>query len=170
MYELTSIDDFIDQHVRNFGRSLIGFEPTLRRLSLGGTIDNSTNYPPYNLERLSDNRYRIVLAVAGFAADQIDISLADDKLTISGSVVKEDTVKAEDNSYLYKGIAERNFSRSFVLADHVSVVEASLENGLLTIELLQEVPEALKPRKISITQKTPVNALSKASSAKISVT
>lgn len=165
----STFEDFLNQHVRNFGRSLIGFEPVLRRLSLGETIDNNISYPPYNLVHLSDNRYRIVLAVAGFAVDQLDITLADNKLIIMGNISKENTSDSEENDvkYLYKGIAERNFTRSFVLADHVIVADAKIENGLLTIELQQEIPEALKPRKISIHNMDTIEVKPKKTQAKI---
>jgi len=142
-----AIDTLFDQHLNRFGRSLIGFEPTLRRLSTAEALDNG-GYPPYNLERISDQEYRITLAVAGFTFGDLDITLADNKLTVSGDT--SNRKNGSNSDWIHKGIAERAFTRTFVLADHVIVNNASLENGLLTIDLTREVPEALKPRKIAI--------------------
>lgn len=142
-----AIDTMFDQHLTRFGRSLIGFEPTFRRLSTAEALDNG-GYPPYNLERISDQGYRITLAVAGFTLSELDITLADNKLTVAGDTSVRKTTASGD--WIHKGIAERNFTRTFVLADHVVVTNAALENGLLTIELTREIPEALKPRKIAI--------------------
>ena len=143
----TAIDTIFDQHLNRFGRSLIGFEPTIRRLSTAEALDNG-GYPPYNLERMSDQEYRITLAVAGFTFGELDITLADNKLTVTGNTSDRKNVSSSD--WIHKGIAERNFTRTFVLADHVVVTNAALENGLLTIDLTREIPEALKPRKITI--------------------
>jgi len=152
-----AIDTLFDQHLGRFGRSLIGFEPTLRRLSTAETVDNG-GYPPYNLERISEQEYRITLAVAGFTMSDLDITLADNKLTVSGST--SDRKNTSGSDWIHKGIAERSFTRTFVLADHVVVNNAKLENGLLTIELTREIPEALKPRKIAITGSDVVGSIS----------
>ena len=146
-------DTLINTHLRNFDRNHIGFEPTFRRLALGDSVDNTGGFPPYNLELISDNHYRITLAVAGFKLDDLDITLADNKLTISGNIAER-----AERSFVHKGIAERAFTRSFVLADHVNIVGAELETGLLTIDLEQEIPEALKPRKIPISNKTVIDS------------
>ena len=143
----TAIDTIFDQHLNRFGRSLIGFEPTFRRLSNAESLDNG-GYPPYNLERISDQEYRITLAVAGFSMNELDITLADNKLTVAGDT--SDRKNTSGSNWIHKGIAERTFTRTFVLADHVVVNNAALEHGLLTIDLTREVPEALKPRKIAI--------------------
>jgi molecular chaperone IbpA len=144
----TSLDALINQTFGRLGRNLIGFEPTLRRLANADILDGASGFPPYNLQHMGEHQYRITLAVAGFGMDELDVTVADNKLTISGSTEKR---KSESTRELvYKGIAERNFTRQFILADHVSVTGASLENGLLTVDLKHEVPEALKPRKIAI--------------------
>jgi len=155
MYD-TTLDTLLTQHLGRFGRSLIGFEPTLRRLANAETLSNTAGYPPYNLERVADHQYRITLAVAGFTLDELDITVTDNNLVVSGNT--ENRQPVEGTQIVHKGIAERNFVRSFVLADHVVVTGASLEHGLLTIELTQEVPEALKPRKIQIDQKGVIEA------------
>jgi molecular chaperone IbpA len=156
MYD-TTLNTLLDQHFGRFGRSLIGFEPTFKRLSNATSFDNA-GYPPYNLERISDQQYRITLAVAGFQLNELDITLADNKLTITGNTSNRSN--NHNREMVHKGIAERNFTRSFVLADHVIVKGAVLEHGLLTIDLNQEVPEALKPRKISIDYKGGIESAS----------
>ncbi|MCC8968398.1 Hsp20 family protein, partial [Bradyrhizobium sp. Pear76] len=103
------------------------------------------NYPPYNIERLAEDRYQIALAVAGFAPDEISVTAEQNVLTIEGTKVE----KAE-REYIYQGISTRRFKRQFSLADHVEVKSASFDNGLLRIELAREVPEAMKPRQIAI--------------------
>ena len=146
----------LNKHLQAFDRNLIGFEDTLKRLALGETVDNTGGYPPYNLEAVSENSYRITVAVAGFKSDELDITLADNKLTISGNALQRNVNTSRN--FVHKGIAERNFTRSFVLADHVNVTGADLENGLLTVNLEQEIPEALKPRSIVITNKNVIDA------------
>ena len=125
-------------------RSAIGFD---RMASLLNSVSADTNsgYPPYNVERVEDNRYRIIMAVAGFSESELDITSEQNTLLISGKQAVED-----NRQYLYQGIAARNFERRFQLAEHVRVCSARLENGLLHVELEREVPEAMKPRKISI--------------------
>jgi molecular chaperone IbpA len=131
-------------------RSTIGFD------RLANMLDNAMRsevspggYPPYNIEVLEDDRYSITLAVAGFEKSDIDIDVEKGVLTVRGK--KGDDVQ---RNYLYQGIANRAFERKFNLADHVEVTGARLNNGLLTIELLKEIPEAMKPRKIAIDQDT----------------
>ena len=104
-------------------------------------------YPPYNIERTSEDRYRISIAVAGFADDELSIEAKENKLTIRGEKHAND---AATDAVLYQGIAARSFERTFQLADHVEVKGASLENGLLNVELVHELPEAMKPRAILI--------------------
>lgn len=126
-------------------QSAIGFD---RMASLLDTVarDSKPSYPPYNIERLDENQYRITMAVAGFTQDELDITSEQNTLLISGRQGADD----DSGDYLYRGIAARNFERKFQLAEHVKVVSARLENGLLHVELEREVPEAMKPRKIAI--------------------
>jgi len=125
-------------------RSTIGFD---RLFDLAETAQRvgEDHYPPYNIERLADDRYQISLAVAGFAPDDISITAEQNVVTIEGSKSE----KAE-RDFLYRGISTRNFKRQFSLADYVQVKSAAFENGLLKIELLREIPEAMKPRRITI--------------------
>jgi molecular chaperone IbpA len=125
-------------------RSTIGFD---RLFDLAETAQRAgeDNYPPYNIERLADDRYQISLAVAGFAPDDISITAEQNVVTIEGSK----TEKAE-RDFLYRGISTRTFRRQFNLADYVQVKEAAFDNGLLKIELIREIPEAMKPRRIAI--------------------
>jgi len=141
-----TIGDFFDEMSRELNRVAIGFEPTIRKLYDLQTTTSSNGYPPYDLEMVEDNHYRITLAVAGFEQDDLDIEIRDNRLAITGEIKD----KADDKQYLYKSIANRAFTRVFHLADHVSIEEATLKNGLLTVDLIREIPEALKPRKIAI--------------------
>lgn len=155
MYTNIAIDELLNETMRELNRAAIGFEPTLRRLKYTPNLVNNQNgYPPFNLEKLDDHNYRITLAVAGFGIDDIDITVADNTLTIAGNIKERD----EQRTFVHKGIAERSFTRSFVLADHVNVTNANMENGLLTVDLQHEIPEALKPRKISIKSANVIDA------------
>lgn len=131
-------------------RNFVGFDRMASMIDAAATQAAMTNtaYPPYNVARLSEDSYRIELAVAGFTADEIDIESHNGILTITGN----QTPKAEndDAEYLHRGIAERGFERRFQLADHVRVSSADLNNGLLVISLYRDVPEALRPQKIAI--------------------
>ena len=131
-------------------RNFVGFDRMANMIDTAATqaAKSSTTYPPYNVARLSEDSYRIELAVAGFTAEDIDIETHEGALTITGG----QTPKAEndDAEYLHRGIAERGFERRFQLADHVRVSEADLTNGLLIIHLVREIPEALRPQKIAI--------------------
>ena len=125
-------------------RSTIGFDRLFDLIeNAQGTGED--NYPPYNIERLGDDRYQISLAVAGFAPDEISVTAEQNVVTVEGH--KAD--KAE-HEYLYRGISARPFKRQFNLADYVQVKNAAFENGLLKIELFREIPEAMKPRRIAI--------------------
>ncbi|KDM92041.1 small heat shock chaperone IbpA [Photobacterium galatheae] len=128
-------------------RSAIGFDRLFNQMEQN--LNNSNGgYPPYNIEQQDENHYRITMAVAGFGEEQIEISQHQNRLIVTGKRAEAD---AEDKRhYLYQGIAERDFERKFQLADHVKVIGASMENGLLHIELEREVPEEEKPRKIAI--------------------
>jgi molecular chaperone IbpA len=125
-------------------RSTIGFD---RLFDLAETAQRSSedNYPPYNIERLADDRYQISLAVAGFAPEDIAITAEQNVVTVEGSKSE----KTERN-FLYRGISTRSFRRQFSLAEYVQVKSAAYDNGLLTIELVREIPEAMKPRQIAI--------------------
>ncbi|MCY4428013.1 MAG: Hsp20 family protein [Halieaceae bacterium] len=125
-------------------RSAIGFDRMASLLN-SASAENNAGYPPYNVELVAENRYRIVMAVAGFAESELNITSEQNTLVIAGKRSVE-----EDRKYLYQGIAERDFERRFQLAEHVRVCTASLENGLLHVELEREVPEAMKPRRIAI--------------------
>ncbi|MBV7599709.1 Hsp20 family protein [Aeromonas sp. sia0103] len=125
-------------------RSAIGFD-RLANLIESAASNGNAGYPPYNIEQLGDNDYRISMAVAGFTQEELELSFQENLLTVKGSKQAE-----TDRNYLYQGIAERGFERRFQLADYVRVKGADLKNGLLHIELAREVPEAMKPRKIEI--------------------
>lgn len=127
-------------------RSSIGFDRLASLIDSAFTNETaSSGYPPYNIEALDEKRYAITLAVAGFAEDELDIQVEKGVLTVHGSKSVKDEPK-----YLYQGIANRSFERKFNLADYVEVTGAELANGLLTIRLVKEVPEAMKPKKIAI--------------------
>ena len=126
-------------------RSMIGFDRLANALETAYRTEPG-GYPPYNVELQDENRYRITLAVAGFGQDELGIEAKENLLTVSG---QRKATESEGN-FLYRGIANRSFERKFQLADYVKVVEAKLENGLLHIDLVREVPEAMKPRRIEI--------------------
>ncbi len=134
-----------------FWRSTIGFDH-LFDLVEAAQRAGEDNYPPYNIERLDEDRYQISLAVAGFSTDEISITAEQNTVTIEGC--KADRGQRE---YLYQGISARPFKRQFSLADHVQVKSASFADGLLRIELFREVPEAMKPRRIAISGVTANN-------------
>ncbi|MBH20972.1 MAG: heat-shock protein [Rhodobiaceae bacterium] len=125
-------------------RTSIGFDRLAQMLDTIN-VDVPTGYPPYNIEKLSDNKYAISMAVSGFDEGNLNIDVKENILTVIGDASKED-----DKEFLYKGISSRNFERRFRLADYVEVESANLSNGLLNIILKRELPEAMKPRKIQI--------------------
>ena len=130
-------------------RSTIGFDRFAQLLDSVSAHDaGSAGYPPYNIEKTGDDAYRITLAAAGFAETELSIESRDGQLVIAGR--KQAEKDDQGRTYLHRGIAERAFERRFQLADHVRPVGATLENGLLHVELVREVPEALKPRRIEI--------------------
>lgn len=130
-------------------RSTIGFDRLFSMLDQVAGYDGAgSSYPPYNIERTGENAYRITLAVAGFSDAEISIETKESTLTIKGE--KQAKTEEKNGELLYQGIAARAFERAFQLADHVEVKGASLENGLLHVELVREVPEAMKPRQIPI--------------------
>ncbi len=132
-----------------FYKSTIGFDRLASMLDSVGSLEaNANGYPPYNIQQVDDNSYRITMAVAGFGEDDLDIEVKENTLTIKGEKSAED----EQAEYLHRGIAARGFVRRFQLADYVEVTKAQLENGLLHLELSREIPEAMKPRKIEVTK------------------
>jgi len=130
-------------------RGSVGFERMMDMLDNGMRFDESHSYPPYNIEKFGDDAYRVTMAVAGFAEDELSVTVKENSLTVEAKKEKSDS-NGEDRTFLHRGIAERTFQRSFRLADHIKVTGAKLENGLLHIELVREVPEAMKPRTIAI--------------------
>lgn len=126
-------------------RNAIGFDRLFNMMEANSSKNSSGGYPPYNIEQQDDNHYRITMAVAGFAEEQLDLTQNDNMLIVKGERKTE-----EEKKYVYQGIAERDFERKFQLADYVKVVGASMENGLLHIDLEREIPEAMQPRKIAI--------------------
>jgi molecular chaperone IbpA len=130
-------------------RSTVGFDRLFSMLDqVSGFENGGSSYPPYNIERTGENAYRITLAVAGFAEPEISIEAKQNTLTIKGE--KQTKTDEKKGEVLYQGIAARAFERAFQLAEHVEVKGASLENGLLHVDLVREVPEAAKPRQIRI--------------------
>jgi len=127
-------------------RSTIGFDRVFDLLETVSNKVESGGYPPYNIERVSEDDYRITVAVAGFSQSDIDIEVHENELKITATRTEDENPR----DYLHQGIAGRSFERRFQLAEHVSIVGATLENGLLNVALRQEIPEAKKPRKIAI--------------------
>jgi len=134
-------------------RSTVGFDRLFNMLdTLAQPDSNQPTYPPYNIERLDDNTYRITMAVAGFSESDIAIEARPNVLTVAAGKPEDDD--EEGREMLHRGIASRAFERRFQLADHVEVKSANLKNGLLHIDLVREIPEAMKPRKIAISNGT----------------
>lgn len=133
-------------------RSTVGFDRVTRLLesALSGEDGSQNAYPPYNIEKLNDDQYRITMAVAGFGLGDLEITAHPNLLVVQGKA-KE----SQGGTFLHRGIAGRAFERRFQLADHIRVNNAALENGLLHIELVREVPEAMKPRTVQIHNLTP---------------
>jgi molecular chaperone IbpA len=133
-------------------RSTVGFDRLSRMLETGMLNEQDSAYPPYNIVKVSDDQYRITMAVAGFAEDELDITAKENQLIVQGRAKERG---ADENvTYLHRGIAARAFERRFQLADHIKVANAALENGLLTVSLVREIPEEMKPRKIQILSAT----------------
>ena len=127
-------------------RSVVGFD-RLASLLETASADAAAGYPPYNIERTDENAYRVEIAVAGFRPEELNIEVKENLLTVQGRKAAND----DQRKFLHRGLAERNFERRFQLADYVVVTEAKLADGLLSISLKRELPEALKPRQIEIT-------------------
>jgi molecular chaperone IbpA len=129
-------------------RSTVGFDRLFSMLDSAAGVDTAPGYPPYNIERTGENAYRISVAVAGFSEPELTIVAKENTLTIKGE--KQSKTDEQTGEVLYQGIAARAFERVFQLAEHVEVRGASLENGLLHVDLVREIPEAKKPRQIAI--------------------
>ena len=127
-------------------RSTVGFDRLFNMLDSVGGLGEDGGYPPYNIERLADNSYRITMAVAGFSREEINVEMKDTTLSVRGEK-KPDETKRE---FLHRGIAQRGFERRFQLADYVEVTGADLKDGLLHIDLVRNIPERMKPRTIAI--------------------
>jgi molecular chaperone IbpA len=131
-----------------FRRSTVGFDRLFDMLENSGLGNGGENYPPFDLRKTGENDYCIELAVAGFKPEEIDITAQQNVLVVSGRKNEETENKGSD--YIYRGIATRSFERRFALADHIQVKGADLKDGLLSIDLHREIPEAMKPRKINV--------------------
>ena len=131
-----------------FRRSTVGFDRLFDMLENSSMGQSQENYPPFDLIKLGDNDYRIELAVAGFKEDEIDITAQQNVLVVTGKKGDDNENRGQD--YIYRGIATRSFERRFALADHIQVRGADLKDGMLSIELVREIPEAMKPRTIKI--------------------
>jgi molecular chaperone IbpA len=141
-YDIRTID------LPSFARHAIGFNRLFDEMNRSFANSRSDDkYPPYNIAKLDETHYVIELAVAGFSEEEIDIELKENSLTIKGNQPKKD----QETDYIYKGISNRSFDRTFTLADNVEVRNATVQNGILTVTLEQVIPEAQKPKKIQIT-------------------
>lgn len=127
-------------------RSAVGFDRLAALLEAASKAEGPGGYPPYNIEAVDDNAYRIEIAVAGFRPDELSVDVKENVLTVAG----RKPANEDDRRYLHRGLAERNFERRFQLADYVVVTDAHLADGLLTIALKRELPDSLKPRRIEI--------------------
>ena len=142
MTRLTTLD------LPTFTRSAIGFDRIFNEMTRDFANSKSNGYPPYNIAQINEDEYMISIAVAGFGMDNLDVTQDGNELVIEG----KQPVGSEDTNYLHKGIGTRNFKRTFTLAEHVNVENATLTLGMLNVHLVREVPEELKPKSISITE------------------
>jgi molecular chaperone IbpA len=131
----------------SLNRALIGFDQLFDTFESRFANQLSTNYPPYNIEKVGENLYDIVVAVAGFSKEEVSVEIEGDQLTIRGGKAISADPQPE---YLHRGLAFRDFERRFTLADHIEIVKAEIKNGLLLIQLERKIPEALLPRKINV--------------------
>lgn len=129
-------------------RSTVGFDRLAQLMDTFGGTDTESPYPPYNIERLADNEYRISMAVAGFCRNELSVDVKESALSVRGE--KKPEVESKETRYLHRGIAARSFERRFQLADYVEVRGADLKDGLLHIDLVRNLPERMKPRSIEI--------------------
>jgi molecular chaperone IbpA len=146
-----------------YRRTTVGFDRLFDLLENGARVAQGDNYPPFNIERTGEDNYAITLAVAGFRDDEIEITAQPNQLVVAGAKSED---AQEGREYLHMGIANRNFERRFQLADHIRVDGADLADGMLTVHLRREVPEALKPRRIEIGARDNVTAIESNKSAK----
>lgn len=139
-------------------RSFIGFDHLAGLIDKASRADKQSSYPPYNIELIAEDQYRITMAVAGFSEQDIDIESKDNSLIVIGTKSEDANNKTTENQtprrFLHQGIAERNFERKFQLGEHVRIIGAFMKDGLLHIDLQREIPETLKPRKIAINSKS----------------
>jgi len=135
--------------LKDFDKFFVGFDDQFNRLAKmhDDLTKNIPNYPPYNIKKVDDNKYVIEMAVAGFSRSEIEVEFADDKLIVRGNASEDDS-----NDYLFKGIAARNFTRTFALNDQVEIKGAGLVNGMLKIALEKIIPEHKKPKKIEVSE------------------
>ncbi len=133
-------------------RSAVGFDRLAGILESAARTSETSGWPPYNIETTGENQYRIEIAVAGFKPEELNLEVKENLLTVTGKKAANDDPQ---RTYLHRGLAERDFERRFQLADYVVVTEANLHNGLLTVDLRRELPEALKPRTVPIGSGTP---------------
>ena len=129
-------------------RSFIGFDHLASMMDAASRNEKQSGYPPYNIELVAEDKYVITMAIAGFSEQEVDIQVLENTLLVTGK--KPDSKKENERQYLHKGISERNFERKFQLGDHVNVIGADMDNGLLHVSLERIVPEAKKPRSIAI--------------------
>jgi molecular chaperone IbpA len=137
----------LDKTLNRLVNAAIGYEPLFRLFEDTGTVMDPHGYPPYNIEKLGEDQYRISIAVAGFSESDIEITEHDRKLTVEG----KQQADATERTFIHKGIASRNFTRTFQLAEYIEVSGARMVNGILEIDLFRNVPEERKPKKIGIT-------------------
>lgn len=141
-------------NISDLTRSSVGFDRLFNEIEKNFVNSQTTNYPPYNVVQLNDKEWAISVAVAGFSMEELEITVHNNLLTIEGNSAKE---KYEEGRYLHRGIGTRTFKRTFTLADHVEVENASLELGILTVNLIRNVPESMQPKKIAISNQTVEN-------------
>jgi molecular chaperone IbpA len=139
-----------------YRRSTVGFDRLFDQLENSTRPAQNENYPPFNIERTSENEYLVTVAVAGFKTEEIEITAQQNMLIVSGS---KDALNNDNRDFLHMGIASRNFERRFQLADYIHVTAADLADGLLSISLIREIPDALKPRKIAIGEQITDNVI-----------
>ena len=136
-------------------RSFIGFDQLTSLIDTANSSENKSAFPRYNIEQVAENKYQITIAVAGFTESELAIESENNSLKVTGTKEKNDEI---ERNFIHQGIAERNFERKFQLGDHVKVLSADIENGLLFIDLEREVPEEMKPRQIEISSKALLNS------------
>jgi molecular chaperone IbpA len=153
---MTSKYPEVDKFFEQAANAMLGYGPTWKQNLLSSVASTETSYPPYDLIRLDDNTYQVVIAAAGFSKDDLDVVVENSRLTVTGEKQKvvhdteQETSEKSEPEYLHRGIATRKFTRSFMLSDNVHVTKADFVDGLLTLELVHEIPEEQKPKQIPI--------------------